>query len=425
MKHKKNELWKLDVLESKFTQSAPRFSSTKKLLHARNNAQLLKKLPHSPQEAFAMIASLKSDLFVQKWHGSHKKLLREIQRKVKHDMRSWKDQKSLQQFFDNPENSEHLVSSKLAKIVSAAILTSKESKQNPPAYVSNDVQQIISDKTDPRNPSQFFKNHCQNDKTLNGYVSSLWNDKQIKPLVGQIDWSFRKIRGNLTAAEKNAHAALTKKKTKHEDDDDLDDMVGSSSEEEEEEEENENDNENSFGGFEDEELEEKDSDDEDDSSENGGSDDEDFADADSKSVEASSKKEKKKIVLPSLATGYFSGGSDDEEDVDNDKIVKAATTVRKNRRGQRARQKIWEMKYGNKAAHLQKEQQRIASEREQRQKEFEERQRKREEKANMAKEKGEKTNAPSAQKMHPSWEAKKKEEERLNAKFQGKKITFD
>ncbi|KAK4126845.1 Bud-site selection protein [Parathielavia appendiculata] len=51
--------------------------------------------------------------------------------------------------------------------------------------------------------------------------------------------------------------------------------------------------------------------------------------------------------LPSLMGGYISG-SESASDVD------VAPQSRKNRRGQRARQAIWEKKYGNKAKHLQK-----------------------------------------------------------------------
>ncbi|KAI0425975.1 Bud-site selection protein [Xylaria sp. FL1042] len=53
--------------------------------------------------------------------------------------------------------------------------------------------------------------------------------------------------------------------------------------------------------------------------------------------------------LPSLMGGYISG-SESASDVD------VAPAVRKNRRGQKARQAIWEKKFGEKAKHLHKEQ---------------------------------------------------------------------
>ncbi|OUM51465.1 hypothetical protein BVG19_g568 [[Candida] boidinii] len=164
-------------------------------------------------------------------------------------------------------------------------------------------------------------------------------------------------------------------------------------------------------------------------------------------------KEKEKSVLPALATGYYSGGESDS-DVDKDEVVQQATKVRKNRRGQRARQKIWEKKFGTGANHVKKESERVKSEKERKKLEFEERARKRMEKQKIIDEKhlrrgyggskdiydrnslgsssnNNRYNSPQPQadkpeKLHPSWEAKKKAEESLqNVKFSGKKITFD
>ena len=58
---------------------------------------------------------------------------------------------------------------------------------------------------------------------------------------------------------------------------------------------------------------------------------------------------KKSSFLPTLTMGgYISGsGSDIEDDID--------VAPKKNRRGQRARQQLWEKKYGSKAKHLQRE----------------------------------------------------------------------
>ena len=122
----------------------------------------------------------------------------------------------------------------------------------------------------------------------------------------------------------------------------------------------------------------------------------------------------------------------------------------KESKGQRARQKIWAKKYGKEAKHVKKNQEILASERERRQMEFEERQRKRELKAKLLAEKqqtganslplGERkpttsntastipqllgsTVATEEKSIHPSWEAKRLEKEKLkNVKFQGKKL---
>lgn len=53
--------------------------------------------------------------------------------------------------------------------------------------------------------------------------------------------------------------------------------------------------------------------------------------------------------LPSLMGGYVSGSESDASDVD------VAPAARKNRRGQRARQAIWEKKFKEKAKHLEKQ----------------------------------------------------------------------
>jgi hypothetical protein len=136
----------------------------------------------------------------------------------------------------------------------------------------------------------------------------------------------------------------------------------------------------------------------------------------------------KDIQLPALAVGYYSGGESDEETKDS--LVDEITTTRKNRRGQRARQKIWEKKYGKGAKHVVKEQQRDKSERERLRLEYEARKIKREEKERereqREQEREEKKKKQQEKTLHPSWEAKIKAQESLKkAKFQGKKITFD
>ncbi|KAK4687430.1 hypothetical protein P7C73_g2687, partial [Tremellales sp. Uapishka_1] len=59
--------------------------------------------------------------------------------------------------------------------------------------------------------------------------------------------------------------------------------------------------------------------------------------------------------LPTLATGFTLGDSDDSDpdmDYDPDGIIGSKAGERKNRRGQRARQAIWEKKYGKNAKHV-------------------------------------------------------------------------
>ncbi|CCF55648.1 hypothetical protein KAFR_0A02100 [Kazachstania africana CBS 2517] len=161
-------------------------------------------------------------------------------------------------------------------------------------------------------------------------------------------------------------------------------------------------------------------------------------DEDDEDDEPSSKKPK----LPELMAGYYSGDDSDSDEIE-DKIAREQASnapKRKNRRGQRARRKIWEQKYGKGAKHIQREFEKKMEEREQRQKEYEERVAKRAVKAALRDKEnanltplGERkpretaeTKPAKVHEEHPSWVAKRIEEEKLkNAKFKGKKITFD
>ncbi|OCF45051.1 hypothetical protein I317_01102 [Kwoniella heveanensis CBS 569] len=61
------------------------------------------------------------------------------------------------------------------------------------------------------------------------------------------------------------------------------------------------------------------------------------------------------MFLPSLSTGFTrgdEGDSDPDLDYDPDGVIGKQGAVRKNRRGQRARQAIWEKKYGKNAKHV-------------------------------------------------------------------------
>ncbi|WPK23154.1 hypothetical protein PUMCH_000381 [Australozyma saopauloensis] len=425
MKEKKNEFWWLDLLEVKFTNVTPRFGFTKKLINAHNNSHLLKKLPSTRNDALKQIHALKTDLFIKKAHGAQKKMNREVIRIFKQQRSKSDRSEKLDELFNDKEFVTSLVTAKLAKIISAAILTNKELKSNPPSYFSPELINVITDKSNACNPTTFYIEHCQNDKVVNGYISKLWNSKEMKALSNEIDWTFRKIRGNLTKEEIAQHSKTSVNvKSKDNQSKNGDDSVDSEIDSDEEE-------------------SNSDSDDEDmDRYDHlvAGSDSEMSDDAESEiegtqlslkkqSKEKKEKKEKQpERKLPQLASGYFSGGSDDEDDVDNDKVVKEATTVRKNRRGQRARQKIWEQKYGQKANHVQQENNRIASEREKKQQEFEERQRKRDLKAKMAADlpDGSAAKLAATNKLHPSWEARKlAEQKQKDVKFTGKKITFD
>lgn len=158
---------------------------------------------------------------------------------------------------------------------------------------------------------------------------------------------------------------------------------------------------------------------------------------------------KKSSFLPSLSLGgYISGsGSDLDSDID--------APARKNRPGQRARQQIWEKKYGARAKHLQKEKTRDAGwdprkgateSTDRRGKGGSQRERfagggggragrsgrsgevRGGERAGAGAGAGEKKkHRDDGGAIHPSWEAAKKAKERKEGvpAFSGKKITFD
>ncbi|KAI9685102.1 MAG: hypothetical protein M1820_010843 [Bogoriella megaspora] len=148
--------------------------------------------------------------------------------------------------------------------------------------------------------------------------------------------------------------------------------------------------------------------------------------------------------IPSLTLGGYISGSDSEvEDID-------VQPQRRNRRGQRARQLIWEQKYGNRANHLQKSG-REKEKKGDRNKGWDSKRGAVEEKdkrysnakgsykqnksgptdANAIeineKKETSKYNQDNEGPLHPSWQAKnamKQKQEQIPA-FQGKKITFD
>ncbi|KAK9470403.1 Bud-site selection protein [Dipodascopsis tothii] len=145
---------------------------------------------------------------------------------------------------------------------------------------------------------------------------------------------------------------------------------------------------------------------------------------------AVAKDPKKTIVLPSLNVGYISPTElTSDEDLSDTGALQAKP--RKNRRGQRARQKIWEQKYGKNAAHVKKqkaEEAREQRERQERQIIRQQRQERRTALAQIEKEQQDedrkrRQKAFDSTAMHPSWVAKQQAQKPVA--FKGKKIVFD
>ncbi|KAK9463028.1 Bud-site selection protein [Lipomyces oligophaga] len=145
---------------------------------------------------------------------------------------------------------------------------------------------------------------------------------------------------------------------------------------------------------------------------------------------------RQRAVLPALSNGYISpdSSSDIEEDEffggssgpsnKSQSLSKAGKLIKKNRRGQRARQKIWEQKYGSSAAHVlkQKEEKRVKV-LEDREKYLARVARRTERELSAQPIDFLATGQEKGKPIHPSWEAKKKTIQPVE--FKGKRIVFD
>ncbi|OCT46354.1 putative cellular morphogenesis protein (Bud22) [Cladophialophora carrionii] len=149
--------------------------------------------------------------------------------------------------------------------------------------------------------------------------------------------------------------------------------------------------------------------------------------------------------LPSLSMGGYYSGSDSEDDADQHRGP-ALPKPRKNRRGQRARQQIAELKYGEKAKHLGKQKAQDArsagwdarrgavGQHDSQKDRFRKRmapQKRTEDRSAAGRDRtlssDKKKSRDDQGPIHPSWEAAKrrKMQDQAQASFQGKKITFD
>jgi hypothetical protein len=139
--------------------------------------------------------------------------------------------------------------------------------------------------------------------------------------------------------------------------------------------------------------------------------------------------------LPSLSMGGYYSGSDSSDDDESKNIGGALPKDRKNRRGQRARQQLAEMKYGSKAKHLQKPSSGRNTDWDRRKGAVGATDRRADRKmvGSQPRHAGGPVKPPKPLKrddtgpIHPSWEAAKqrKLQSAAPAAFSGKKITFD
>lgn len=469
---KDNLLFKLDNLEYQFhylngdlDTFHPRLGSTAKLYNAKGKktskkvAKLLSDLDIS--RVSEQLDSLRLEIFNNKIYHLEKslrslllKLINQYKPKknAKNDftqvIEDLKVKYSLEKFL------ELVCKSKVIKLAVAKIVPSKNVV--PPTWFANhEFWKIHSDKKHEFNPSRIWLEVLLKNKKSDQLVSTLMNNEKAKQLLASFDSGMNVFLG-IRREQKSKKGGKESPKdeeleiAKHgesgqssegnaetvdeveasELDEDVlkqyDNLLGDSEEENNDEEAPTLDPNVNYNEVTDEEPDLE----SDEEEEPGSSEDE---------IDSEPQSKKQKIQLPELMGGYYSGGDEsDDSDVAEDRIAAEQISLKekkKNRRGQRARRKIWEKKYGRQAKHIQREVEKEHEDRKRRQVEYEERVVKRaakaaardKEEAIRSEQKPTKTiEKKSPQAEHPSWVAKKEaEEKRKNAKFQGKKITFD
>lgn len=456
MSEKKNQLWRLDLLEAHFLQKPTRYHRTKSLLRVKgkNKTNLL---PGSKDLALREIDALREDVFAKKLHSSLVKYNRAIKKSVK--VLNKKSTKDDEKEFLSSLDIDLISTIRIIKLVST-IFKLNPRRDDAPAFVPSWIVDTVKDKSNPKNPSHWYNSM---DATQRNVYSKLMNQKEIQQIVEIMENSFKMILGPVEKESKRDIEDVETSESESEDAGDetqylsaeeFEGELGSGDEGEISDYEQFTQYDNMIAGSDDEDDEaqlqldntinynevtdEEPSDLSDEESEK----DDFFVEEINRKETKDGKKDKKskddkkksndKLRLPELQYGYLSAS--DGEDVEDD-VVQSITEPKKNRRGQRARQKIWEQKYGKGAKHVIKEKEKVRLEREQKQKEYEERVAKRAAKADMTgsnntplgdRKSGEQ--APPQEKkeeLHPSWIAKKKQEEALkNVKFSGKKTVF-
>jgi hypothetical protein len=429
---KENLVWKLDVLESQLREdgSDPRLYKTK---FAADKIAKKDGFPKDKAAVLSQVNGLKRKLTDRKLHHGTQQIQKALKKAIA--VESLKLQKRIK---DNdgcdPTKlevlQEELVSLKQFKALQISGLVAGKTifkeflsaKDGEPGFLS---PKAIKDSRKYKQQIEIFNRAQQN------VFSRLCDVKAVKSAVFQMIKAI-KIAAGLEQKKTKADIKKTKKETEikdvskvHIDDDDVqrarieNENEGDEDNEDKIDDEGDENNEDRIDG-------EKHNNDLATRNETSGSEQEESFDGDDNFFESSELPN----GLPSLATGYISGSDDDEDnyDYDNDETVKSITTERKNRRGQRARQKIWEMKYGSSANHIQKEKEEKIEKVKQRQTEFEKRQAKRAKRQmddpHRKSETSKSTAKTDEKPIHPSWEAKKK----LTAtavKFEGKKVRFD
>ncbi|KAH3899904.1 Bud22p SCDLUD_004215 [Saccharomycodes ludwigii] len=465
---KENLIFKLDNLEYQYNylnnsleKFEPRLITTKKLYNTKSikkqtilNSKLSKL---NREDVFKDLNNLKLDIFNKKVYHLTKKLTTIFQ--MNQNKKQFQEKLSSSQNHDSDELDaivDRIVRSKVVKLTIPRMCTYDSTTKNKtaPAWIqSSDFFEIFQDKQNKYNPSIVYSQIIV-PLGLNPIISKIFQDKKVRSLVTEFENGLNMLlnkenRKKSREENHNQQAKIQKEQTNG----NMHDVEPASTNEVGDSIDKKND-----GNLKDEDLDDilaqyKDvvaasSDEEEDTSSNesvsGGRSNDTYTkrkrETDQPQLSAkkisSNKKDEgssiKKYKLPALQVGYLSNEDNDEDDFFEPE-VKEEKPQRKNRRGQRARRKIWEQKFGSGAKHIQRELIKEKELRQQRQLEYEQRQLKRELKAKereeMDKEKREKNKEMerrSNTKIHPSWEAKKLQEQKLNkVKFEGKKVVFN
>lgn len=473
---KDNLIFKLDNLEYQYhylnntvDSFKPRLAQTKKLygVKGKKNAKRVEKLFNSItlDSVLNDLNKLKLQIFNSKIFATEKHLNKIFIKKLKTLKNS---DNVLKVCKDDDEFVNYLIKSKLIKLSLQKLSGKKSLKQidELPNWVhDHEFVKAYFDKENHVNPSKIWNDVVLKINEGEKITSVLMNDKSEQEVLKNFENNLnvllgmtkeKKISKQESESEPESESELELKSTSHNkretneevdsdveisdevdqeiDEDELikqyqDYLVGTDDEDDKADNKNYLDPNINYNEVTDEEPSE--------------SENENFDIDDSESDSDVEQPDRKRPKLPELMTGYYSG-DESASDLEEDLVAKQQASnkiQRKNRRGQRARRKIWEQKYGKQAKHVQREIEQQRAEREKRQQEYEERVAKRA--AKQAERDKTNTNLiplgvrgsnsqvavsePSKKtEDHPSWIAKKIAEEKLkNTKFQGKKVVFD
>lgn len=476
---KDNLIFKLDNLEYQYhhlngslNDFKPRLNGTTKLYNAKGKktskkvAKILNEitLPEVTKE----LNELRTEIFNKKSYSLDKNLRSFLRKHIAQYRPTKKNKKDFTPVIEdikakyNLEDFIELVSkSKMIKLSFTKIVTKRSSP--PDWFVEHEFWKIHNDKTQEFNPSRIWTEVILKIDKCDQLISTLMNSDKCKELISSFNSGMdvflainrekkdqntvkneeakheRAAYDSDNSEENNIPKKIKDSKTGDADDvSEIDDeileqydgmLVGSDEDENDGAEGFSLDPKVNYNEVTDEEPDQLEDEDE-------------TNDEDDSGVETRRKNNQAK--LPELMGGYYSGGdSDSEIDSGEDRVAReqiSVTEKKKNRRGQRARRKIWEKKFGREAKHIQREVENDLAERKKRQVEYEARVVKRSAKAAdiEAKRAADRENKENFEKSykhptktellseHPSWVAKRNEEAKLkNAKFQGKKVKFD